>query len=175
MIDTVPRGVKLSEPMTPIEIKPDDVDISIDESGNMTINAHIRIRTDNRPIPGQRQVLVHLKPRKSDVGVLQIVEATKLERNTTGFFPNSPSFEWWNFTASVPATQMYASFLVEVIDDSMSTTYSNGGGGFPLETDIIPQSMQSCGYSSMITGYNLNVTVAVCDTLFSPPHKSFLF
>lgn len=43
MIDTVPRVVKLSEPITPIPLKPDNINIAIDTGGTMTITGNIRV------------------------------------------------------------------------------------------------------------------------------------
>ncbi|KAK4041932.1 hypothetical protein C8A01DRAFT_14426 [Parachaetomium inaequale] len=118
----VPKGVQLSQAITPISIKPDKIFIALDESGNMTITGDIR--------------------------------------NTTAWHPHSPSFEWWNFTTTVTTSQGLSSLTVEVIDGgSSSTIYSNGGNGFPLETDIIPQAQLSCGIVFMGRGYVLSLTV----------------
>lgn len=62
---------------------------------------------------------------------------------------------------SIPARQGYSSFTVEVVDDGNSSMYSNGGNGFPVEMDMIPQARLSCGSIFMGRGYNLNLTVAV--------------
>jgi hypothetical protein len=43
MIDMVPKGVQLSEVITPISLKPDNIFIALDETGNMTITGDIRV------------------------------------------------------------------------------------------------------------------------------------
>ncbi|KAK3389921.1 heme peroxidase [Podospora didyma] len=74
-------------------------------------------------------------------------------RTTTGWHPYSPAFE----------CHVLSSFTVEVIDDGQSTVYTNGGAGFPIQTDIIPQAGLSCGTIFLGTSYSLNLTVAVRD------------
>ncbi|GAB1317438.1 Peroxidase [Madurella fahalii] len=164
MIDTVPKGVQLSGVITPISLKPDNIFIAISDSGNMTITGEIRIRTDDRPLPGSRQVLIHFTPAEASSPAIPAAVAVKLHENTTGYHPYSPTFEWWNFTMSAPISRRYSSFTVEVVDDGNSTVYSNGGNGFPVETDIIPQTRLSCGtVSFMRKDYTFNLTVAVRD------------
>lgn len=104
---------------------------------------------------------MHLKPRTPDAAVVSVTTATKLESNTTGFFPHSPSFDWWAFNATAPSLQGYSSFTVEVIDNSVPAVYTNGGLGFPVETDLLPQTGLSCGTVYAGKAYLLNVTVAV--------------
>lgn len=43
MIDTVPKGVQLSEVITPIPVKPDNLFITINDNGGMTIKGDIRV------------------------------------------------------------------------------------------------------------------------------------
>lgn len=43
MIDTVPRGVQLSEVITPVPVKPDNLVIAINENGDMTVTGDIRV------------------------------------------------------------------------------------------------------------------------------------
>jgi hypothetical protein len=43
MIDTVPKGVQLSEVITPIPVKPDNLFIAINDNGDMAIKGDIRV------------------------------------------------------------------------------------------------------------------------------------
>jgi hypothetical protein len=120
-----------------------------------------KIQIDDEALPNPRQVLIHFKPRTPGTTAIPGALATKRFKNTTAWHPYSPSFEWWNFTTTVPISQGLSSFTVKVVDGGTSTTYSNGGNGFPLETDIIPQAQLSCGTVFMGRGYVFNLTVAV--------------
>lgn len=179
MIDTVPRGVQLSEVITPVPVKPDNLVIAINESGDITFKGDIRvyflnplklyrsrltlsqIRTDDNPPTNSRQVLIQFKPRTPGTSAIPPVVAVKLPETTTAWHPHTPAFEWWNFTATVPVSQGLDSFTVEVINDGQSTVHTNGGDGFPLETDLIPQTQLSCGAVYMGRAYLLNLTVGV--------------
>ena len=43
MIDTVPRGVTLSQVITPISVKPDNIFIAVEESSSMLVSGDIRV------------------------------------------------------------------------------------------------------------------------------------
>ncbi|KAK3293980.1 heme peroxidase [Chaetomium fimeti] len=163
--NTVPKGVQLSEVITPIPLKPDNLFIAMNDGGNMTITGDIRIRIDDNLPTDSRQVFIHFKPRSPSTPAIPPVEATRLSENTTAWHPYAPSFEWWNFTTTVPASQGFESFTVEVVDDGQSTVHANGGGGFPLQTDLIPQNHLSCSSVYLGRAYLLNLTVAVRDEL----------
>lgn len=43
MVDTVPKDVKLTEPINAIPVKPDNIDIALDANGNMAITGDLRV------------------------------------------------------------------------------------------------------------------------------------
>jgi hypothetical protein len=109
--------------------------------------------------------MVHLKSDDVDVIPDSVEAHAREEPNTTGFWPHSPSFQWWNFTTTVPTSRRSFRFTVEALDDQDGKTSSqihlNGGNGFSLETDLIPQHQLGCASLFTGSGYVMNVTVAV--------------
>jgi len=113
-------------------------------------------------------VLVHFHGQQQQTSQILTAPTTKRDGNTTGIHPYTPSFEWWAFNATIPSASVpdLAGFTVSVVDTDTSgreiaVEYNNGGGGFPLETAIIPQRKLSCGTAYMGNAYIINVTVAV--------------
>ena len=43
MLNTVPRGVVLSEVITPIAVKPDHIETTVNSDGTMTISGEVRV------------------------------------------------------------------------------------------------------------------------------------
>jgi len=95
-------------------------------------------------------------------GKLTSVNAVRWGPNGSGLYPYSPQFQWWKIQGVTTNVQeRFSSFTVEVIDNGQPTRYDNGGDGFPLEMDIVPQSASSCATHSFTSGDKLNLTVAV--------------
>lgn len=44
MVDTVPRGVQLTDVITPIQVKPKLLRINVDKNGTMTVSGRIRVK-----------------------------------------------------------------------------------------------------------------------------------
>lgn len=71
-----------------------------------------------------------------------------------------------DYSINIPAEQGISSFTVDVTDSSTgkTTTYNNGGAGFPLSDAVQPQMSLSTQTTRTINGVTLqqlNVTAAV--------------
>lgn len=102
-----------------------------------------------------RQVVVHLKAGDSETKI-----ATVWNGESLPFHKNRPSFDWWGFNTTIPVAQGLL-FNVELIDSGDSKTETNGGNGFPLQTDIIPQTARSCSTIQVKGSSTVSVTAAV--------------
>jgi hypothetical protein len=103
--------------------------------------------------------VIHLKPATDSHAAITSVSATRIGDNQPLQY-NQPTFIWYNFTATVPAKIGFSSFTVDISKSGNSTIYDNGGGGFPLDPEILPLPSLSCGVSNG-SEYKLNVTAAV--------------
>ncbi|RYO80388.1 hypothetical protein DL762_007660 [Monosporascus cannonballus] len=131
MIDTVPKNVELSDVIEPIVTKPDYMNIVVNEDGTLFVRGEVRTIQDEAIDRDSRQVVVHL-----NVGDKKVSAETTWNGESLPFHENRPSFDWWGFNATVPIAQGL-SFDVEIIDGGDSKLETNGGNGFPLQTDII--------------------------------------
>lgn len=81
-------------------------------------------------------------------------------------YPNcGPSFVYLDYNINIPAEQGISSFTVDITDGSgKTTTYNNGGAGFPLSDAVQPQMSLSTQTTKTVNGVTLqqlNVTAAV--------------
>ena len=44
MLDTVPKGVTLTDPIAPVPVKPWNAQLSIDSNGNIQLEGNVRVR-----------------------------------------------------------------------------------------------------------------------------------
>ncbi|RYO99396.1 hypothetical protein DL766_007149 [Monosporascus sp. MC13-8B] len=155
MIDTVPKNVELSDVIEPIVTKPDYMNIVVNEDGTLFVRGEVRTIQDEAIDRDSRQVVVHL-----NVGDKKVSAETTWNGESLPFHENRPSFDWWGFNATVPIAQGL-SFDVEIIDGGDSKLETNGGNGFPLQTDIIPQTAKSCSSTAVKGPSTISVTAAV--------------
>ncbi|KAK7746591.1 hypothetical protein SLS62_009312 [Diatrype stigma] len=158
MINTVPKEVQLTEVIDPIATKPDYLDLRINEDGTFFIRGEVRTIQAEGIDRDNRQVVVHLKAGDSET----TSAPTTWNGESLPFHENRPSFDWWGFNATVPIAQGL-SFDVELIDSGDSKLETNGGSGFPLQTDIVPQTARSCSSTAIRGPSTISVTAAILD------------
>ncbi|KAH8897867.1 heme peroxidase [Thozetella sp. PMI_491] len=165
MLNTVPRGVVLGEPIAPVLIKPMKLSIEIGTDGNMIVSGKIRV-SETLIASQDSQLILHFVPRSGEAcSATEPCPTAVASYNSElgcGFTNCGPLWKYYDFHATVPIEHGISSFLVEISDPSgTSTTYDNGGHGFPL-SDAIPPQLSKSGVSfSSNNGRTLNLTVAV--------------
>ncbi|KAI1253764.1 hypothetical protein MGN70_004158 [Eutypa lata] len=157
MINTVPKEVQLTEVIDPIATKPDYIDIKVNEDGTLFIQGEVRTIQGEDLDRDNRQVVVHLKSGDSETET-----PTTWNGESLPFHENRPSFDWWGFNVTVPIAQGL-SFDVELIDSGDSKLETNGGDGFPLQTDIVPQIAKSCSSTEVFGSSTVSITAAILD------------
>ncbi|KAJ8521056.1 hypothetical protein ONZ45_g2208 [Pleurotus djamor] len=143
MIDTVPRAVTLTAPMTPIPIKPVDIQLTLNADGTLTFSGAIRIfltgRTDQTPVV-RVQYLDRLGNTPSN-NVIDTTVPTFQSGIGSGF---DGSFKFYQFSGTVSGSTGISSFTVSVSGGDGDELHNNGGAGFPVQDSIIFQKPQSC-------------------------------
>ncbi|EMR71862.1 putative heme peroxidase protein [Eutypa lata UCREL1] len=157
MINTVPKEVQLTEVIDPIATKPDYIDIKVNEDGTLFIQGEVRTIQGEDIDRDNRHVVVHLKSGDSETEI-----PTTWNGESLPFHENRPSFDWWGFNVTVPIAQSL-SFDVELIDSGDSKLETNGGDGFPLRTDIVPQIAKSCSSTEVFGSSTVSITAAILD------------
>ncbi|KAK3373842.1 hypothetical protein B0T24DRAFT_529707 [Lasiosphaeria ovina] len=145
MIDTVPPGVVLTDPIAPYMVKPVDMQLTLNQgAASLLLTGNIRVRTTNLPKENIRDVTFTWKDRNggSNCGSSGCSLTTTLQGvgsgldDTFGFFPIS---------TTISASAGISSFTVKVnLVDGSSQFFDNNGNSYPLSDAVILQKPQSC-------------------------------
>ena len=145
MIEVIPSGITLTDPITPYEIKPTALQLTLLSGGSIIQFAgEIRVRTTTRPASQISSVDIFYKDRtggSTGCGACKIPTAVK--GTAAGF---DDAFTFYGFSAPLAADTSISSFVVVV---TLATTgakqiYGNGPAGFPVQDQIMLQAPQSC-------------------------------
>ncbi|RFU72389.1 heme peroxidase [Trichoderma arundinaceum] len=170
MINTVPKGVTLTEPILPIAVKPTILFATINANGTMTVAVTVRVM-GGPDFDSNRSLRVHFHPRSGED--CSKTNSCIVSSNVTSVsFPShvmygDPPLTFWTYQTSteIPIAHGISGFDVEIIDNingvTNSTLYTNGGRGFPFDDTILTQPKLSC--SEVRYFGRVNLTVAVRD------------
>ncbi|KAL8343394.1 hypothetical protein RB598_004643 [Gaeumannomyces tritici] len=165
MIDKVPSGVSLSEPIELQDVKP-YVDKLQPDAGASTLlfQGSVRVRTTGRDAEALT-VALDVADRAGGRSVVPTTRSRFRGGQSYGFF--NEQFTWFDFSAQLPADAAIASFNIKVTDatDGGSTkTYDNNGhpGGYPVQSDLLFLDGDSCLNTNIVDGnMTMRVTAAV--------------
>ncbi|KAL8757511.1 MAG: hypothetical protein Q9184_004191 [Pyrenodesmia sp. 2 TL-2023] len=153
MIDVVPGGVTLTDPIVPYDIKPVALQLTLQAGGSeIQFSGEIRVRTTSRPASQISNVQLAYKDRTGGSASSNIVTASK--GTAAGF---DDSFTFYAFSTKISSQTSISAFNVLVTLASGATeTYNNNGNGYPIQDTVMLQAPQSC-----IAGSQLSITAAV--------------
>ncbi|KAK2596582.1 hypothetical protein N8I77_013463 [Diaporthe amygdali] len=139
MINTVPSGVKLEAPISPMEVKPINVTFDIDSRGKLEFSGKIRVLTSAGDIAPPIQV--SLVANDSDYGLITLESE-----------PGTGSSVYGNTT--------YYSLSIPVDQDKAYTALKVGGIGAPPTTFPVQNDVFMVPSQTTIEGMKVNITVA---------------
>ncbi|KAF5343652.1 hypothetical protein D9758_014692 [Tetrapyrgos nigripes] len=186
MMDTVPSSVKLSDPITPYPIKPNNPKIGLTPSGNITFTGSIRVLLKDKNSAGLENWVVSMpyadrNRTACDGCTIQTRPATfqgGFGGNSVESFKERRSFTiaFFEFNASIPASTSISKFNVTLKTSASSDpeTYdNNGSGGFPLQDQVIFLEPQSCitgdDFQGDTSKRNMTIVAAVRDERADKP------
>ncbi|KAL0071301.1 hypothetical protein AAF712_001867 [Marasmius tenuissimus] len=140
IIDTVPSAVTLSEPITPIEVKPRIQQFYLQDQSTLQLEGNIRVRTTERQAPDEAKMeYFDSNGNHCDTCTITAPIARFQGGMGIGF---GEQFQFYEFNTNV-AVGAISKFNVHFTANS-DETHTNNGLGFPLETAILNQSPNSC-------------------------------
>ncbi|KAB2569182.1 WSC domain containing protein [Lasiodiplodia theobromae] len=160
MIEVVPSGVTLGDPIAVYDVKPSGMQLTLLDGGeSIKVTGDIRVRTTERAASQIEKVQLVYKDREGgDGGTLD----TESSGSAAGF---DDTFEFYGVSANIPSDSSISSFNVLITLTSGETElHDNNGNSFPLQNSIIFQSPQSC-----LSGTLMTITAAVRSTASSAP------
>ncbi|KAI1154349.1 hypothetical protein F4825DRAFT_193510 [Nemania diffusa] len=164
MIEVVPDGVVLTDPVQPYAVKPVDMQLTLNSGAStMQLSGLIRVRTTDFGSDSADSVLLTYKDRSGgdDCGNLGCTYTANLLGATQGF---DDTFVWFPISVNIPASSGISSFTLTVnMASGTSEVYDNNGDSYPIQDAIFMQTPQSC----LLEG-NLKVVAAVRNDLDAP-------
>lgn len=141
MIETVPKGVTLTDVINPYDVKPYDTQLTLLDGGaTLAFTGEIRVRTSTRSVS---KVQLIFKDRTGAASSTPI--DTTLKGSSSGF---DDSFSFYGFSTNLSAGSSISSFNVVVTTSGGSTTFTNNDKGYTINDNIIFQNPQSCADGS---------------------------
>lgn len=145
MIDVVPPGVTLTDPITPYKVKPVGLQLTLDGGGNsLFFTGYIRVRTTGLADHAITNVVITYKNHDggSSCGS-QGCTITATEQGVSQGFDDT--FAFFPVDHEIPAATGISSFtLVVNYADGKSEAFDNNGQSYPLQDAVLLQHPQSC-------------------------------
>ncbi|KAI0024384.1 heme peroxidase [Xylariomycetidae sp. FL0641] len=169
MIEVVPAGVVLSDPIQPYTVKPVAMQLTLNSGDpSMQWTGYIRVRTTN--LGGNpTSVILNYKDRNggNDCGS-RTCQYTALPKGMGNGFDDT--FVWFPFTVYIPTSSGISSFTVTLtLDNGLTSVFDNNGNQYPIQDAILVQKPQSCLQSG-----NITVVAAVRNDRSSLPVNMYL-
>ncbi|KAF2186183.1 heme peroxidase [Zopfia rhizophila CBS 207.26] len=158
MIEVVPTGVTLTDPIKPYDIKPYDLQLTLLDGGSeISFTGDIRIRTTQRSV-----ALVQLVYKDRNGASVSTPISTAHKGDASGF---DDTFTFYGFSTQFPADTSISSFNVVItLPGGATEAHDNNGAGYTVDDRIMYQFPQSCLDSSG----KLTAVAAVRNGLSSP-------
>ncbi|KAJ7364438.1 putative L-ascorbate oxidase [Mycena albidolilacea] len=161
MINTVPTGVTLRDPVVPIAFKPRDYLLSVTAAGTLNLQVTADIFGPS-VINNNRVVTLRWADRQSSTCASGVCTASSISTTSNPSLRNGNTLQSYKFSVTVSAAASFSSFwftVDEVGNGVTVTTQNNGGGNYPVDDLIVNVPAYSCG---MFTGANIaRITTAV--------------
>lgn len=141
MIDVVPSGVALSDPILPYAVKPVGLGLTLNRGGEtLALSGSIRVRTTGLA-QAVSSVTLSYKDRSGASCANCTISAT-LQASGSGV---DDTFDYFPISAAIPAASGISSFTVTLnFADGTTKLYDNNGNAYPISDTVILQRPQSC-------------------------------
>ncbi|KAK7712010.1 hypothetical protein SLS64_005281 [Diaporthe eres] len=141
MVEVVPSGVALSDPILPYAVKPVGLGLTLNSGGEtLLLSGSIRVRTTGLA-QGVSSVALAYKDRSGASCASCIISAT-VQASGSGL---DDTFDYFPISADIPVASGISSFTVTLeFADGTTKLYDNNGNAYPISDAVILQKPQSC-------------------------------
>jgi hypothetical protein len=172
MVEVVPPGVTLTAPITPYEVKPVNLQLTLTQGGRaLRFTGYIRVMTTKIYEDSIKSVTIAYKNRhgESNCGSGGCAITTTVQGVGQGF---DDTFAFFPIEENIPASTGISSFTVTVNHvDGSQDEYDNNSKGYPLHDAVLLQLPQSCLLGSSGAG---TVTAAVRNDRVSEGAQAYI-
>ncbi|KAI2623343.1 heme peroxidase [Hypoxylon sp. NC1633] len=170
LIDTVPDGVVLSDPIQPYAVKPVDIQLALNPGANtMQLTGLIRVRTTDLGGDSVASLTLNYKDRSGgdNCGTTSCKYTATVLGASQGF---DDQFVWFPISAAISTSTGISSYTLTLnMASGTSQTFDNNGNSYLLQDAVLIQMPQSCLFSGTLT-----VTAAVRNDRKSFPVSMYL-
>lgn len=162
MIDVVPSGVVLSDPILPYAVKPVGLQLTMNGGGaSLQLSGSIRVRTTGLPQAVSGVTLAY----KDRTGVSCDSCTISATRQASGSGVDE-TFDYFALDAEIPVQSGISSFTITLeFPDGTTKLNDNNGNAYPISDAVILQRPQSC----LLQGSgSLNVSALVLSDRAAP-------
>ncbi|KAL3303215.1 wsc domain containing protein [Colletotrichum asianum] len=150
MVNVVPSGVTLSDPIQPYQVKPVQMQLTLADVSTLSLTGVIRVRTTNFPLSNIASLTINYKNRNG--GTVCGSGACAFTITVSGASTNlEESFAWFTIMQNqqngvrIPVSSGISSFTVTInMNDGSTKFFDNNGNGYPMQDGIFLQTDQSC-------------------------------
>ncbi|KAJ0324077.1 hypothetical protein Brms1b_001324 [Colletotrichum noveboracense] len=150
MVNVVPSGVTLSDPIQPYQVKPVQMQLTLADVSTLSLTGVIRVRTTNFPLSNIASLTINYKNRNG--GNVCGSGACAFTITVSGASTNlEESFAWFTLMQNqqngvrIPVSSGISSFTVTInMNDGSTKFFENNGNGYPMQDGIFLQTDQSC-------------------------------
>lgn len=141
MINVVPSGVALSDPILPYAVKPVDLGLTLNSDGaTLLLSGSIRVRTTGLA-QAVSSVTLAYKDRSGSSCASCTTSAT-VQASGSGL---DDTFDYFPISADIPVASGISSFTVTLeFADGTTELHDNNGNSYPVSDAVILQKPQSC-------------------------------
>lgn len=142
MIDVVPAGVVLTDPITPYTVKPVNIQLTLNSPGtSLLLNGYIRVRKNGLPSDITNIKLTY-KDRNGGNTCGTCATTLTVGGSATGF---DDQFAFFPISTNIDVATGISSFTVTInFSSGTSQTYDNNGNSYPISDAVLIQKPQSC-------------------------------
>lgn len=162
MIEVVPSGVALSDPILPYAVKPVGLGLTLNSGGEtLLLSGSIRVRTTGLA-QAVSSVTLAYKDR-SGASCTSCTISAAVQASGSGL---DDTFDYFPISANIPVASGISSFTVTLeFADGTTKLYDNNGNAYAISDAVILQKPQSC----LLQGPgNLNVSALVLSDRVAP-------
>ncbi|KAF6805249.1 wsc domain containing protein [Colletotrichum sojae] len=148
MINVVPPGVTLGDPIKPYEVKPVQLQLTLTNVAMMQLTGYIRVRTTQYTAGTIADIIaditINYKNRNGGTtcGSGNCAFNIPLQGISKGL---EDTFAWFPLGQDLPVSSGISSFTITInMKNGPSQFYDNNGNGYPVQDGIFLQTTQSC-------------------------------
>lgn len=143
MIEVVPSGVALTDPILPYAVKPVGLQLTLNSGGaTLLLSGSIRVRTTGLAQAISSVVLAYKDRSGASCASCTISAAVQASGSGSGL---DDTFDFFPVSADIPVASGISSFTVTLeFADGTTELYDNNGNAYPISDAVILQTPQSC-------------------------------